>query len=132
MMDQMDERGPDVVGIVENRPNQILLQCELCDFRTTDGNLIHAHLAENHHRSNTMESCQNWWSCQKNSSEIKELYILPFICNFAQLSRVAFELLIRSTTQKQAVDSSSRLYLLTTWTKKKDAIIVFTDMFSLL
>jgi hypothetical protein len=57
-MDQMDERGPDVVGMVENRPNQILLQCELCDFRTTDGNLIHAHLAENH-QSNTMESCQN-------------------------------------------------------------------------
>jgi hypothetical protein len=57
-MDQMDERGPDVVGMVENRPNQILLQCELCDFRTTDGNLIHAHLTENH-QSNTMESCQN-------------------------------------------------------------------------
>lgn len=104
-MDQMDERGPDVVGMVENRPNQILLQCELCDFRTTDGNLIHAHLAENH-QSNTMESCQNWWSRQKNSSEIKELYILPFICNFAQLSRVAFELLIRSISQPHRNRSS--------------------------
>lgn len=69
-MDQMDETGPDVVGM-ENRPNQILLQCELCDFRTTDGNLIHAHLAENHHRSTngTMETCQNWWIRQYNLLE---------------------------------------------------------------
>ena len=28
--------------------NQILLQCDLCDFRTTDNNLIQQHLAEYH------------------------------------------------------------------------------------
>ncbi len=43
---------------IEIRPNQILLQCDLCDFRTTDGNLIHAHLTDNH-RSTTIEGCQN-------------------------------------------------------------------------
>ena len=50
----MEEMNHEV-GI-EIRPNQILLQCDLCDFRTTDGNLIHSHLAENH-RSIATEGC---------------------------------------------------------------------------
>lgn len=43
------------------QPNQILLECDLCDFRTTDDNLIHSHLAESHHSATNQitECCQN-------------------------------------------------------------------------
>lgn len=33
---------------MDQRPNQILLECQLCDFRTTDGHSMHIHLTESH------------------------------------------------------------------------------------